>query len=120
MNGEKINGRRVVVEMSEDRGGRKEGRYRDDDRRERRDRGDRDRGDRGDRDRGDRMDRRDRGDRGDRGDRRDRGDRMDRRDRGEERDFNRGPNLKDSCYNCGREGHWFFNKVEWMSKEEKW
>lgn len=73
MNGQKINGRRVVVEMSEDRGGRRNDRRpRDDDRRG------------GDRDR--------------RGDRRD-GDRM----------GNRGPTLRDSCYNCGREGHWLVN-----------
>lgn len=22
-----------------------------------------------------------------------------------------GPKLQDACYNCGREGHWYFKKV---------
>ena len=77
---------------SEEKGDKKEGRQRRDQKDGRKD-GDRKDGDRKDRqnkdDRGDRNDRRNKDDRGDKGDRGDRKDRGDRRDRGDRKDRNR-------------------------------
>ncbi len=80
---------------SEEKGDKKEGRQRRDQKDGRKD-GDRKDGDRKDRqnkdDRGDRNDRRNKDDRGDKGDRGDRKDRGDRRDRGDRKDRNRDRN----------------------------